>query len=285
MNNNQIQSEIMDYFNQRLEVVPTEDGYRVVMPFHDSSGDPIEIAINHVPDGYVIEDLEQISGLLFFIEQGEMGKIGYELLQRICRTNNIEIDYNVGILQMRSQARELPSKFWDFISVISSLQNVLPHVAEPRVRHTLGPRLRTRVSKIVPILKEPEFVRRNSVAQGKQEFWNIDYRYHYEALTGLYDTMVVTVDLNIDQPRHKAEHAVALAVDVLDKEEPRRLRLLYDTYGRNSDALKAGEFIEAHKGKLGYEVYDFSQEIHRNRFKMTTEDELAHFLQANIDTR
>lgn len=271
-----VEKRMKAHFEERLKSLPTEGGTRIISPFYDADGDPIQLMIIHDESGYVLNDMEQIAGLLFSLNQDEEGSAGFNLLKRLCKAYEITIDYNQGLLIAYAASDNLTWRLWDFVKLLVSMHTVLPHLKEKerKKRESLGPRLSSRFKKEFSRLQILNLMQQSYAVVGSSgKPWAIDYKYIHRV--GGQDIFLVTIDLGMKEPLRKSEHALALALDVLATDGAKQLRFVYDTYGKNSEVEKAVDLINEHRRRVGYEVYNYSDAKRREMLKQTIWQELA----------
>ncbi|MDP2859657.1 MAG: DUF1828 domain-containing protein [Bacillota bacterium] len=257
MNCEAIERVVTQDFLGRLRCVGIQhEACRIQTPFYDPDGDPIELRVRFEDELAVIDDLGQVAGALFSMEQDAETAPGFLLVKSLAHAHGVALDFDEGLLLVRCPKKELAGRFLNFLSVILSIQTSLPHLrTQKRERQSLGPRLGKSFGRILADLRVLSDVRRHSKVPGKTvEDWIVEYL--YRARSAQYNVLISTVDLDVANPIRKAEHAITMALDLRGAYERDKIRVLYDTHRRNSDTAQAADLIKENED-LGYQAYNF----------------------------
>lgn len=261
MNNEITKEALTSHFGKELGLSSVNGSWRISTPFYDPEGSPITIRITAEPDGFVLDDMGQISGLLFSMGQESTSSPSYAFVSSLAQAHDVEVNLDNGTLVAHSspQVQELNQRLFELISVLITIQCSLPHLPARRKKaESLGPRLATRAAGLFhrwKILKQMQ--RRVRVSGLAVESWHVDYSYR-AGPSGL-EVFMATVDLDVVDPLPKAEHVIAMALDVRGAHEKAKVRVLYDRHGKNSSTAQAAHLIQGNSD-LGYETYDFASQ-------------------------
>ncbi|MBA7526435.1 hypothetical protein ES705_18597 [subsurface metagenome] len=279
MSNNQIDQMIRSVFCDDLQVVKSNDGYKVRLPITDYLNSPVEALISVDNDQITIDDMGHTAGLLFELSQHGEGSPGFQLAKRLAQLNSVEIKYNEGTLVTSGKIDDIKTPLLNFLKTIISLQNVLPEI-KTRKRDLYGHRsLRARLSRDITQLKMVIAVQMKVEIEGKYEKWPVDYRYIRGENSQKTEILIVTANLALRDPRQKAEHILTLASDVLDTKKRRALRVVYDVdgNGRSQTASRAVALIENYQERVGYKAYNYSNRDKKAEISALTTQDLASF--------
>ena len=279
MSNNQIDQMMRSVFCDDLQVVQSNDGYKVRLPITDYLNSPVEALISVDNDQITIDDMGHTAGLLFELSQHGEGSPGFQLAKRLAQLNNVEIKYNEGTLFTSGKIDDIKTPLLSFLKTIISLQNVLPEI-KTRKRDLYGHRsLRARLSRDITQLKMVIAVQMKAEVDGKYEKWPVDYRYIRGENSQKTEVLIVTANLALRDPRQKAEHILTLANDVLDTKKRRALRVVYDVdgNGRSQTASRAVALIENYQERIGYKAYNYSNRDKKAEISALTTQDLAGF--------
>lgn len=279
MNQEDILHLFRSQMTENLEVLPLNSGYLVRLPFRDPLGDPIEILITTDADGIILDDLGHTASLMFHMCQHREGSLGHLLTRNLTDAYAVTMDYNQGLLTQKLSMNDDPSHVLDFIKVLISAQTVIPELQRRKRERRGGRRLDARLRSEIPHLSLQDYVQRQGEVLGRHESWIVNYRYVYRAVDDPVNVLIVTADLRGKEPRRKAEHVLTLASDVLDVDERRLLRVVYDleSNGSRDAASRAASMIAAYQEKIGYRAYDFGNSDQRAGLISVTQQELSPF--------
>jgi len=247
-------------FRTTLSVVPSNEGYKVFLAFRDYMGDPVEVFVLSTPDRVIVEDFGHSAGLLFSLGLQSEENPAHQLIRNLSDAYHITMDYDTGVLKYEVSPADFVSGFLDFAKVLISLQTVLPELQRRRREARGRRRLATRLGEAVKQLKLPVEVQRQVEVEGRHEAWSIDYRYARNHGPEAIDVLILAAEFNIKEPRKTAEHALTLAVDILDRGHKRDLRIVYDVDGNESTAAaqRAAMLIDDYQGRVGYRAYNYA---------------------------
>jgi hypothetical protein len=263
-----------------LSVTPADTGFQIVLPFNDSSGEPIELFMTFSPDGeLLLDDLGHTAGLLFHLAQHAEDTPGHMLVKNLAHAYRINMDYNQGMLQQRITSIEQRAAILNFIKTLISIQTTIPNLQIRKGIKRRGKRLGTRLAQEIKQLRLPEHVQRVVEVAGKHEIWVVDYKYVHTTDGLAKDVLIVTADLSHRDPKEKAAHVLTLAYDVLAVDRKPTLRVVYEVNGngRNPAVQRAADLIEDYKG-IGYEAYNYSDPKQRRNLSTLTLQELSPIL-------
>ena len=274
MNAKEIQILLRSMLTENLIVQPAEGGFLVQLPFLDYMGEPMEIFATPKDSGFLVDDLGHTAGLLYQLGQHSEEAQGHLLIKNLAEAYHVSMDYNRGLL-----STEVPSisslAILDFVKVILSSNTVLPEMQRQRKRSPTGKRLGPRLARDIHQLRLPQYVERHAEVEGKHETWIVDYRYRIRRADEGKDVLIVAVDLGRRDPKLKAEHVLTLALDVLQKDQGRDLRVVYDVDGRNGAVQRAANLISDYQERVGYRAFNYSDPKHRREMTSLTLQELS----------
>ncbi|NQT71299.1 MAG: hypothetical protein HQ553_00845 [Chloroflexi bacterium] len=268
---------ITSQFISNLKVVSLNGGFKVELPFKDPLGDPIEILVTPTNDGLLFDDLGHTASLLFHLRQHREESPGHLLTRNLTDAYALTMDYDQGLLSVKLSFEEDTSQLLDFIKVLISAQTVLPEIQRRKRERRGGKRLDARLRQEIQQLSLAEYVMRQEEVSGKYEVWTVDYKYVSRTLGEPEDVLIVAADLHGREPRLKAEHVITLANDVLEVDETRHLRVVYDVNGNSTHepAQRAAAMIQAYQDKIGYQAYDFGDSRQKQALASLTHQELS----------
>ena len=255
---------VNSYCNQlKLEQIDSSN-YAISLPYNNYEGDSIEIGISIVDDQYEVNDLGNIAGLLFSLDQHGFSTPAHKFVQSITRDFNIIMDYNEGILRQKLLQNNI-SEINEFIKVIISLNSSIPYLRVQKKQAKRRQRLAVKLGKEIKQLTMPIHVDRQVLIHGSYLDWNVEYRYYKERKNGGLGTMLKTADLLYKEPQEKASTIISMATDIQSTHKPYELRIVYelDDTGFRSQSYKAAQFIEDHKEHLKYRTFNYSDEEQR----------------------
>lgn len=257
-------SIVSSYCNQlKLEQIDS-DSYAISLPYRNYDGDLIEIGIN-IKDGQrEVNDLGNIAGLLFSLDQHGFSTPAHRFVQSITNDFNIKMDYNEGILRQKLLQDNI-DEINEFIKVIITLNSSIPYLRVQKKHGKRRQRLAIKLGKEIKQLTMPMHVDRQVLIHGSYLDWNVEYRYFKERINGGLGTLIKTADLLYKEPQEKASTIISLATDIQSTRKPYDLRIVYelDDVGFRSQSYKAAQFIEDHKEHLKYRTFNYSDEKQR----------------------
>lgn len=279
MSNIELGQLIQSVFCNDLQVVESNNGYKVRLPVTDYSNTPIEALISVDNGKFTIDDMGHTAGLLFELSQHGESSPGFQLVKRLTQINQVEINYNEGVLVTSGKIEDIKTQLLNFLKTIISLQNVLPELKTRRKEQYGHRSLRARLSRDITQLKMVITVQQKLEVDGRYEKWPIDYRYLRGENEHKTEILIVTASLALRDPRQKAEHILTLAHDVLDIEQKRLLRVVYDIgkNGQSQAMIRAANLIENYQERIGYQAYNYSNRIKKAEISALTTQDLSGY--------
>lgn len=258
MNVAELCSTIRRQFCDGLNVEQTKDGALVYLPFFDINGDAIEILITLHGQTAIIEDVGHVAGLLFQLGQHHPDNPGHLLTKSIAENFKIDMDYDQGIL-CKSISTDNFTQLFSFIQALVSIKTAIPQLKYRKRIRKQGKRLVSKMTKDIKQLQLPMGVQRQSEIQGKNEFWTVDFKYSTKKNGDNSDVYIVATDFKWGEPREKASYALTLAVDVLELNKHKDLRIVYDlgTNGNRVSSERAAALLKNHQYDVGYRVFNY----------------------------
>jgi hypothetical protein len=260
MNQKDIHELIVSQIGRNLIVIPSDEGFRVTLPFKDYAGDPIEMLVQPNHKEVMVEDLGHSAGLLFSLGLHNAGNPAHELIRNLSESYHIFMDYDKGILRQQSSLEVFGKEILEFIKILISVQTVLPELQRRKRGGRGGKRLVVKLGEVITQLRLPVEVQRQVEIEGKHETWQLDYKYVRNHSPKATDVLILATDLNIKEPRKNAEHALTLAFDVLAIKDSRVLRIVYDVDADSDStaARRAAMLIDDYQQQVGYRAYNFT---------------------------
>lgn len=266
--------QLVKAFRQFLlsgEEVISEDGkeyLQIRTPFWDHAGDPISVTVRITNGTVDMDDGGAIAGQLFSLGQHTQDTPGFKLLSSLADAYDLELDFNTGHVRQSSKIDDFVEGMVDFTKVIITMLTASPFVrVSPRRMPALGPRLRKRIRETYQEQKVLDLVEPDHVIQGSiVKDWSVDFRWQTGSNGSATNVFVIAADLDVREPLSKAERISALALDTQSARNKNNLRVVFDTHGSGSEAKTAANFITEHSGILGYEVFDFGDDVARHAF-------------------
>ncbi len=246
-------------------------------PFLDLDGESIEVGITPSEEGSV-DDGGKIAAILFEFDQDAESSSGFRLVKQLLDAQDLSINFDEGLVQCDLAGRDTGRAIWLMGQTIAALATTIPFLPTPqRQRPSLGPRLRRKIRKEMVDLQVLDFVEQRHEVPGQRiESWTVDFYYRPvdDHRPGQRVVIVNTVDLDVADPVPKAEHVLALAMDVRQRLPDSSIRILFDTHGRNSESEQASNLIAGYQSDLKYEAFDYRREEEAIRFRTILEQEL-----------
>ena len=100
----------------------------LTLPYWDSMGDPIFLAIDSVDDGFQISDAGLVGGHLFSLNQHEEGTPGYDLATTLADIHDITVDHEQGKLSITCSREDLYDTIANFTKVVIAILTVTQHL-------------------------------------------------------------------------------------------------------------------------------------------------------------
>ncbi len=264
-------------FVSTLSVNASRDGYKAILPFNDYLGDPIEVFLAFTDGQVVVDDLGRSAGVLFSTGQHSSESPAHHLMRNLSDAYKINMDYNTGLLSQEIKFNEIRNRINDFIKVLISIQTVVPELQRRRRGPTGRTRLSSLIGRDIQQLKLPVHVQRQVEVEGRRDSWLVDYKYARKMGAKYEDVLIFTTELNIKEPRKQAEHALALAIDILAIEDSRKLKVVYSLNGNgeSSSTYRAAMLIDDSQGLVGYKAYNYADLEHRSQLMASTIQDLT----------
>ena len=105
------------------------------LPFTDQMGDPVEIGVSVVDDRAFLDDAGAIAGLLFSLGQDEEETPACRLLTDLTRTHGLELDYQEGLVRIRTPREQLSQGAATLVKVVLTMLTATPHIRVPTNRN------------------------------------------------------------------------------------------------------------------------------------------------------
>lgn len=265
-----------DWIGDRIQITSQGTSCLLRMPFFDSSGDPIIIVVSDAPDGYLVHDGGIIAGHLFSLGQHTENTLAFKLLTTLCKTYNLTLDRDQGLIKCISSRDNLPETILELTKIIITITTATAHISVQSHRfRTLGARVRSKVRDQYARRNILEWVEPYYEIPGQTvDVWPIDFHWKIRQGNTFRDVFITTIDLNVAEPIRKVEHITALAIDASQIIEANDYRVVLDKHGQNSMADVAANYLEEHGERLGFTLYDFGNVHARNRFIAQSELEV-----------
>lgn len=279
INEKQIYTLLTEQLMSKIQVVPIDGRVKIVLPFDDASGDPVEILATPEGKGLRFDDLGHTASLLFHLGQHREETPGYMLVRNLADAYAITMNYDEGVLSLDINENYEEPQILDFIKVLVAVQTVIPEIKRRKRERKGNKRLDVKLRREITPLGIREYVQRQQEVNGKYEFWTVDYRYSRKSYDQPSDVLLVVADLRGQEPRLKAEHVLTLAHDILDEDRHRSLRIVYDANGNGvrPAAQRACAMIDAYKNKIGYQAFNYANLEDKQQLSDITYRELSSF--------
>ena len=228
MKEQELRALLISSFVSDFTVTPLDNGFRVILPYTDYLGDPIEASVT-VDDGHlVIDDMGHVAGVLFSLGEHPENTPAHQLVKDLAEAYQITMDYDRGVLSRTESLTGDMRSVSNFIKVLISLQTVIPELRHPRKERRGRSRLATRLGRDIGQLRLPSHVAKRVEVPGRNLSWLVHYKYARKQGPDIVDVLIVAADLGFKDPRIKAEHVLTLAVDLLESNGRRDLRVVYE---------------------------------------------------------
>ena len=252
--------------------------YLVSLPFRDSSGDPIELAVSVANSWATIDDGGAIAGLLFSLGQHTANTPAFKLVRDLERAHGLQIDYDEGLVRLSVPEERLYEGVADLAKVVVALHTVVPHirVTPRRMRSVAGPRLKSRIrgeyrAMNILHLVEPDHEIDGVTVHG----WAVDFHWAVQTNSHAREVDVVAADLSVSEPLDRAQRIAALSMDTQGLHQNGDLRVIIDLRADDQRAAQARDFLRHYKDRFHYDLVDFGLAEERSRFLQQAEDELT----------
>ncbi len=245
---------------RKIKVTHIDSGFKITLPFSDSSGESIEIYAEVDNGEIILDDFGHTAGLLFQLGQHGYETVGNQFTRNVIGVYDAIMDYDRGVV-CKSVSLQEPEKIIDFIQLLTTIRTALPEMKYRKRVRRVGRRLATVISREIKQLKLPLYVQRQTEIEGKNEIWMADFKYSVKLNGYSTEVIILTTDLKWGEPREKVAHALTLAVDVLGVKMARELRIIYELSDNSngSSAKRAALMIEDYQSKIGYKAYNYGQ--------------------------
>lgn len=266
----------MAWSGDKLQVTSLGTSCLVRMPFYDADGDPITIVVSDAPDGYTVNDGGAIAEHLFSLGQHTENTLAFKLLDRLSTAYNLILDRDQGVVRVHATIDRLAEAIFELTKIVLTLTTATAHISvHPYRFRTLGARVRGKIRTEYTQRNILEWVDPHYRVRGVTvDSWPIDFHWKVRQGNEFKDVFVTAIDLNVKEPIQKVEHLTALAVDASASLEGHNFRVVLDKHGQNSMAAVAANYLEAHRNRLGYQLFDFGDGESRDRFISQSEDEV-----------
>jgi hypothetical protein len=247
------------------------------MPFRDSDGDPIQIAVYYSGDSIVLNDVGAVAGNLFTLGQHTQDTPAFKLLRNLEKAYGLKLDFDNGRVTVTVTRDEMYDALMDFSKVVLTMLTAIPHVrVEPHRLKPLGQRLRIKVRDQYEQANILQLVEHDYSLSGETvESWPIDFHWWLRRNGNMEHVYVVTVDLDVIEALGKASRVTILALDAKRSLTHDKLRIVVDRHGKDSSATIAATLMKKYSEKLQYHVYDFGQDNERQTFIKQSVDEIT----------
>ena len=284
-----LKNRLLEGFSRWTDVRELASGECLVrMPFRDGAGDPIELCVVEKGGLVTVDDAGSIAGLLFSLDQHEEGSSSFDLMERLERALDLEIDFDEGSVRLKLDEDDLYDGIAAMAKVVLSMQTVAPHIGTPEVGSSAvrtlpgsstqrRPRLTTKIGRRYRELKVWDQVRRSPNIEGANHAdWKIDFQWSVRSNGHDHGVNVVTADLGVGDPRSKANRITAFSLDTKPRHQPGRdeLRVVIETGADDRRSVEAAEFLRFHSKELFYNVFDLRLDAESSDFFTKSEDEL-----------
>jgi hypothetical protein len=274
-----LKNTIVTLFTENVQVLKMGDGFLIHLPFTDNDGESIEVYLENNNTKVTVNDLGHVAGLLFQLGQHNQDTTGHLLTKSITEAYDIVMDYDRGVLYKSVSIKEI-SKILDFFQALIAIKTTLPELKYRKQVRKTGKRLVSLMGREIKQLKLPLYVQRQTEVEGKNETWTVDFKYSAKRNGHSADVIIVTADFKWGEPREKAAHALTLAVDVLDFDRKRDLRIVYDvgTNRNGKNAQRAARLLENHQNEIGYKVFNYGDRENKSVLMSQINQELSPYL-------
>ena len=273
----EVQELLTSQFVSTLTVEASDDNFICMLPFTDFLGEPIELSISFTENYLMIDDLGRSAGALFSAGQHTSDSAAHQLIRNLSDAYNINMDYNNGLLRQEIPVEEIHLKLNDFIKVLISIQTVIPELQRKRRVPRGRTKLSARIGRDIRQLKLPVYVHRQTEVEGKHDSWTVDFKYGRKIGKNIEEVLIVAPDLNVKEPRKHAEHALALAIDLLAIDDHRALKVIYslNEESRQSPIHRAAMLINDSQNLIGYTAFDYANIEQKSQFMASTIQDLT----------
>ncbi len=273
----ELKEQVQRFLADGVTSRPTRDnGCLLQMPFRDSDGDPIRIAVYHMGDSIVFNDAGVIAGNLFTLGQHIQDTPAFKLLRNLEKAYGLKLDFDNGRVTLTVTKEEMYDALIDFSKVVLTMVTAIPHIrVEPHRLKPLGQRLKAKIKDQYKRANILDLVEHDYSLSGEiVESWPVDFHWWLRRNGNMEHVYVVAVDLDVTEALVKASRVTTLALDA-KRLSYDKLRVVLDSHGENSNASIATSLMKKYSERLQYKVYDFGQEDERRTFINQSIDEIT----------
>lgn len=273
----ELKEQVQRFLAEGVTSRPTRDnGCLLQMPFRDSDGDPIRIAVYHTGDSIVFNDAGVIAGNLFTLGQHTQDTPAFKLLRNLEKAYGLKLDFDNGRVTLTVTKEEMYDALIDFSKVVLTMVTAIPHIrVEPHRLKPLGQRLKAKIKDQYKRANILDLVEHDYSLSGEiVESWPVDFHWWLRRNGNMEHVYVVAVDLDVTEALVKASRVTTLALDA-KRLTYDKLRVVLDSHGENSNASIATSLMKKYSERLQYKVYDFGQEDERRTFINQSIDEIT----------
>jgi hypothetical protein len=274
----ELKEQVQKFLANGVTSRPIRDsGCLLRMPFRDSDGDPIRIAVYHTGDSIVFNDVGAIAGNLYTLGQHTQDTPAFKLLRSLERAYGLQLDFDNGRVTLTVSKEEMYDALIDFSKVVLTMVTAIPHIrVRPHRLKPLGQRLKAKIKTRYKEANILDLVEHDYYLSGETvESWPIDFHWWIKRDGHTEQVYVVAVDLDVIEALGKAAKITTLALDAKRSPTYDKLRIILDSHGENSNASIATSLLKTHSKKLQYDVYDFGQDEDRQIFINQSVDEIT----------
>jgi len=274
----ELKEQVKRFLSDNVTTRPIgDDGCLLQIPFRDSDGDPIRVAIYQVGDSIILNDAGVIAGHLFTLGQHTQDTPAFKLLRSLEKAYELKLDFDNGRVTTTVARNQIGDALTDFSKVILTMVTAIPHIrVEPHRLKPFGQRLKAKIKDQYKQASILDLVEHDYSLSGETvQTWPIDFHWWIKRDNNIEHIYVVTVDLDVIEALVKAAKVTTLALDAQRSRLNDRLRIVLDSHGENSNASIATSLMKKHSEKLQYQVYDFGQDDERRLFINQSIDEIT----------
>lgn len=274
----ELEEQVKKFLADGVKVRPIkDDGCLLQIPYRDSDGDPIRVAVYESGDSITLHDAGVIAGNLFTLGQHTQDTPAFKLLRSLEKAYGLKLDFDNGRVTTTVARNQIGDALMDFSKVILTMVTAIPHIrVGPHRLKPLGQRLRAKIKGRYKEANILDLVEHDYSLSGETvESWPIDFHWWVERDDSVEHVYVVAVDLDVIEALVKAAKVTTLALDARRSFTNDKLRIVLDSHGENSNASIATSLMKKHSEKLQYKVYDFGQDDERQAFIKQSVDEIT----------
>jgi len=274
----ELKEQVKKFLADGVKVRPIkDDGCLLQIPYHDSDGDPIRVAVYESGDSITLHDAGVIAGHLFTLGQHTQDTPAFKLLRSLEKAYELKLDFDNGRVTTTVARNQIGDALMDFSKVILTMVTAIPHIrVEPHRLKPLGQRLKAKIKGQYKEANILDLVEHDYSLSGETvESWPIDFHWWIKRDDHIEQIYVVTVDLDVIEALLKAAKVTTLALDARRSLPNDKLRIVLDSHGENSNASIATSLMKRYSDKLQYKVYDFGQDDERRLFINQSIDEIT----------